>query len=103
MERVWDYPRPPIVVACERRVRAELHGEVIADSTRALRVLETSHPPAIYIPRADTRHLTPSDARSTWCEFKGHASYLDALGERAIGWTYLTGFWPGERRPARDR
>ena len=55
MERVWDYPRPPAVVPCERRVRIELAGEVLADSTRALRVLETSHPPTIYIPLADVR------------------------------------------------
>ena len=26
MERVWDYPRPPAVVRCERRVRVELGG-----------------------------------------------------------------------------
>jgi uncharacterized protein (DUF427 family) len=44
MERVWDYPRPPALVPCERRVRIELSGEVLADSTAALRVLETSHP-----------------------------------------------------------
>jgi len=94
MERVWDYPRPPAVVACERRVRLELGGEVIAESGRALRVLETSHPPTIYVPPEDVRAdlVVPGDARRTWCEFKGHARYLDAvLGERRvapIGWTY---------------
>ena len=55
MERVWDYPRPPAVEPCARRVRLELGGEVIADSTHALRVLETSHPPTIYLPPADVR------------------------------------------------
>src|SRR5215212_5143742 len=39
MERVADYPRPPAVAPCARRVRLELAGEVLADSTRALRVL----------------------------------------------------------------
>ena len=52
-ESVWDYPRPPALVPCERRVRIELGGVTIADSTAALRVLETSHPPTIYIPPAD--------------------------------------------------
>jgi uncharacterized protein (DUF427 family) len=47
MERVWDYPRPPAVRACDRRVRVEWAGEVLADSMKALRVLETSHPPTI--------------------------------------------------------
>ena len=67
MERVWDYPRPPAVVPCERRVRVELAGETIAESTRALRVLETSHPPVIYIPPEDvvSGWLAPSHARTT--------------------------------------
>jgi uncharacterized protein (DUF427 family) len=95
MERVWDYPRPPAVVPCKRRVRIELAGEVLADSTRALRVLETSHPPTIYTPLVDVREellAAESDARSTWCEFKGAARYLDAVvhGRRfkAVAWTY---------------
>ena len=94
MERVWDYPRPPAVVPCQRRVRVELAGEVLADSTRALRVLETSHPPTIYVPLGDVHEelLAESDARSTWCEFKGAARYLDAVVDRrrfeAVAWTY---------------
>jgi uncharacterized protein (DUF427 family) len=94
MERVWDYPRPPAVVPCARRVRVELGGEVLADSVSALRVLETRHPPTVYVPGADIRSelLVMSSARSTWCEFKGAARYLDAVvGERrvpAVGWTY---------------
>ena len=94
MERVWDYPRPPAVSPARRRVRVELAGELLADSTHALRVLETSHPPTVYVPASDVRHglLTPSGARSTWCEHKGAASYLDAaVGDRrvrAVAWTY---------------
>jgi uncharacterized protein (DUF427 family) len=93
-ERVWDYPRPPAVVPCPRRVRVQLGGETLAESTQALRVLETSHPPTIYIPPADFRAdlLAETAARSTWCEFKGAARYVDAVvdGRRyeAIGWTY---------------
>ena len=94
MERVWDFPRPPAVVASDRRVRVELAGAVLADSTRVLRVLETSHPPTVYIPLADVRAdlLVTSQARSTWCEFKGAAEYVDAVvdGRRieAVGWRY---------------
>jgi uncharacterized protein (DUF427 family) len=94
MERVWDYPRPPAVVPCERRVRVKLAGAVLADSTRALRVLETSHPPTIYVPLGDVREelLAESNARSTWCEFKGAARYLDAVVDsrrfEAVAWTY---------------
>src|SRR4051794_32929470 len=81
MEHVWDYPRPPAVVPCERRVRVELGGETVADSTRALRVLEPSHPPVIYIPPEDVwpGWLAPSASRTTWCEYKGRAHYLSAV------------------------
>ena len=89
MENVWNYPRPPAVEPCTRRVRVELHGVVLADSEHALRVLETSHPPAIYVPPQHVHGLVASRARSTWCEFKGTARYFDAAtGERAVAWTY---------------
>ena len=94
MERVWDYPRPPAVEPCGRRVRVELGDAVLADSERALRVLETSHPPTIYVPLADVDMtlLVPSAHRATWCEFKGSARYFDArVGERvaeAVAWAF---------------
>jgi uncharacterized protein (DUF427 family) len=94
VENVWDYPRPPAVAACPERVSLELGGVMLADSTRALRVLETSHPPTVYVPPADVRTdlLVSSDARSTWCEFKGVAHYVDVVvdGRRfpAVGWIY---------------
>ena len=94
MENVWSYPRPPVVEACPRHVRVELDGQSLADSNRALRVLEKSHPPTIYVPADDVRLklLVPSRVRSTWCEFKGAARYLDArIDDRrceAVAWTY---------------
>lgn len=51
-------------------------------------------PTTSYIPLTDVRRdlLADSDARSTWCEFKGAARYLDAIvdGRRfiAVGWSY---------------
>ena len=61
-ESVWDYPRPPKVEPCKRRERVEFNGQTIADTSRASRLLETSHPPTYYIPRA--RHPNPiSQAR----------------------------------------
>ncbi|KAA0022173.1 DUF427 domain-containing protein [Antrihabitans cavernicola] len=80
-ESVWDYPRPPRVEPTSERIVVHLGGAVIADTTSAVRVLETSHPPAYYIPRTAfvAGALTPADGAS-WCEFKGHASYLDVHG-----------------------
>ncbi len=94
MERVWDYPRPPAVTICRRRIRVELAGETLADSRRALRVLETSHPPTVYVPPDDVRSdlLADSGARPSRCEFKGAARYLDAIVDgcrvHAVAWTY---------------
>jgi uncharacterized protein (DUF427 family) len=93
MENVWDYPRPPALVPCERRVRIVLGGETVADSTRAMRVLETSHPPGIYVPPGDWADgaLIPASGRSL-CEWKGVASYFDVHGggrvAPAAAWAY---------------
>jgi uncharacterized protein (DUF427 family) len=92
-ESVWDYPRPPALQACARRVRIELGGRVIADSTAALRILETSHPPTIYVPPGDVDAACFQAAPgSSYCEWKGFAAYLDVVaGERrepAAAWTY---------------
>ncbi len=93
MESVWDYPRPPRLEASRRLVRVEFAGEVIAETTRAYRVLETSHPPVYYIPPEDVRSesLRPS-RRHSHCEWKGRASYYDlVVGEREVrdaAWYY---------------
>jgi uncharacterized protein (DUF427 family) len=75
-ESVWDYPRPPRLEATPKRVRVIFNGIVIAESSRALRILETSHPPTYYIPPEEVRreYLSITQHRSS-CEFKGQASY----------------------------
>ncbi len=92
-ESVWDYPRPPRVEPCTERLVVECGGLVIADSTRGLRVLETSQPPAYYFPPddVDLDHVTASPTR-TYCEWKGEAAYLSlSIEGRTVpdaGWTY---------------
>ena len=77
VESVWDYPRPPRLEAANRVVKVTHCGIVIAESSKALRILETSHPPVYYIPPADIamEYLVASQRRSSFCEFKGSASY----------------------------
>jgi uncharacterized protein (DUF427 family) len=78
-ESVWDYPRPPRLEPTSRRIRV-IHSDVaIADSSQALRVLETSHPPVYYIPPRDIvmRYLAEVPRESSHCEFKGKAIYWD--------------------------
>ena len=92
-ESVWDYPRPPIAVRCDKRVVIVHRGVTIADTQNAVRTLETSHPPTYYLPPTDVlmAALHPVDGGS-FCEWKGHARYFDVIveGQRLAkaAWTY---------------
>ena len=92
-ESVWDYPRPPRVEPCPHRLSVEFNGATLADTSRAYRVLETSHPPAYYIPQADVKmeFLRPNATRS-FCEYKGEARHWDvhdgARTSVAAAWSY---------------
>ena len=44
-ESVWDYPRPPVAVLCNKRLVIIHRGITIADTHNAVRTLKTSHPP----------------------------------------------------------
>jgi len=92
-ESVWDYPRPPKVEATPKRVRVVFAGQTVADTVRAKRVLETSHPPVYYIPLEDVRReVLVSTKRSTVCEYKGRAVYwtlhLGGHESVAAAWSY---------------
>ena len=103
MESVADYPRPPRVEPVSKRIQVVLGGVTVADSSRSHRVLETTHPPTYYLPREDVLDgaLVPSGGRTTFCEWKGVATYYDVVAghvraERAA-WAYLdpaAGFEP---------
>jgi len=92
-ESVWDYPRPPRLERVDHHVVVEFHGVTIVDTTRAIRILETSQPPAYYCPTDDVsmQHLVPTPSR-TFCEWKGQASYwtVDVDGRRSedAAWSY---------------
>ncbi|MBT8211644.1 MAG: DUF427 domain-containing protein [Acidimicrobiia bacterium] len=92
-ESVWDYPRPPRVEPSNEAVRVVHHGRIVAESTAALRVLETSHPPGIYIPAGDCdTDLLQASPTVTVCEFKGQASYVhlvvDGVAVENAAWVY---------------
>ena len=80
-ESVWDYPRPPALVGDAREVLVRRGGVEIARSRATVRVLETSHPPTFYIPRADVRaDQLVRAAGQSFCEWKGPCSYYDVAG-----------------------
>lgn len=92
-ESVWDYPRPPKVEPCSRRIRIVFNGVTLADTDQAKRVLETSHPPVYYIPPdALQQQYLQSTPRATYCEWKGQATYFNlTVGDRNVAnaaWCY---------------
>lgn len=92
-ESVWDYPRPPRLELSDKRIQIIFNEVMIADTKRAYRVLETSHPPVYYLPPKDIamRYLVKENGRS-FCEWKGQAGYysLSVNGKTAknVGWYY---------------
>lgn len=92
-ESVWDYPRPPRMERTTKRLRVVFNGEVIADTTRAFRVLETSHPPTYYLSPEDVKtEFLARTNRQTACEFKGLATYWTlSVGDKTVVnavWSY---------------
>ncbi len=92
-ESVWDYPRPPRLERTTRHIEVRFDGQVLAETRRALRVLETSHPPVYYLPEQDVRmERLVRLARTSFCEWKGRAHYFDVVGDArraaAVAWGY---------------
>lgn len=63
------------------RVRVLVGHTVIADTRAALSVAESRHRPVWYLPMGDVeRSLLERTDTSTYCPFKGHASYWSISG-----------------------
>jgi uncharacterized protein (DUF427 family) len=98
-EEVYTHPRDPYtrvdILASSRRVRVELDGVVLAESTNARVLLETGLPPRWYLPKTDVRMdlLVPTGTVSH-CPYKGQAQYWSVrLGDRLVpdlAWSYRT-------------
>lgn len=99
-ESVWDYPRPPRLVSDSREVLVRVGSTVIAQSHRAIRVLETASPPTFYLPPDDVRtDLLRGAEGDSFCEWKGQARYWSVTLENHVikhaAWSYdepLAGF-----------
>ncbi|MEL6652722.1 MAG: DUF427 domain-containing protein [Bacteroidota bacterium] len=95
VESVWDYPRPPRLEVFSGHIRIVHQDIILVDTNQALRILETSHPPTYYLPKADIQmQYLVENPRQSFCEFKGRASYYDLkMGEEMISqlaWYYPT-------------
>ena len=76
-ESVWDYPRPPVIVADTRLVQVRLDDLIVAETGAAKRVLETASAPTFYLPPEAVRFdCLRADTGSSFCEWKGQAKYF---------------------------
>ena len=91
-ENVQSYPRPPALEPVPHRITIRLGGVLVADTARALRVLETHHAPTYYLPPEDIAATLRPVQGSSYCEWKGVARYFDVLsGDRIAhrgAWAY---------------
>lgn len=76
-ESVWDYPRPPRIENDKRLIVVKYGDQVLAETRRAIRVLETASAPTFYISPSDIDMscIQPGQAQSTFCEWKGPCHY----------------------------
>jgi uncharacterized protein (DUF427 family) len=93
-ERNVAHPRDPFhridIVHSSRPVRVELDGETVAESSAARFLFEPPLPVRYYLPAEDVRQdlLRPSDT-TTFCAYKGQASYWSLGDEDDLVWSYL--------------
>ena len=76
-----------------KRVRVIFNGRVVAETSRALTLRETSLRPVQYIPRADAAlELFARSTHATHCPYKGDAAYyslaVDGRTSENAVWTY---------------
>jgi uncharacterized protein (DUF427 family) len=93
-ESVWDYPRPPAIVAEGRLVEVLSGDDLVASTRSAVRVLETSLAPSFYVRPNDVvpDRLVMAPGGSL-CEWKGAAEYVALAGAvEPVGWRYPTPF-----------
>lgn len=98
-ESCWapPYTRPPTIrVAVGRKVKVTMGGTLLAETSKALQVLETSHPPTYYIPREDCKmdQLRRSSNSANGRAAKEHVSYFDCMPDASQPPLPRTGYAP---------
>ncbi|MHA7880131.1 MAG: DUF427 domain-containing protein [Saccharospirillum sp.] len=91
-ENVQSYPRPPALEPVAQTITIIHGGQVVAQSDRAQRVLETHHAPTYYLPREDIQARLEPVSGTSFCEWKGVAHYFDVIAGESVAeraaWTY---------------
>lgn len=122
-EQVFGHPRNPYhridCMRARRRVRVEVAGALLVDTSDVIGLYEASRAPTLYVWRQDIRmDLLVRSPTTSYCPYKGRASYWSALvdGQRSedIAWSYddprpecspiagLLSFYPERSNNAQD-
>jgi len=72
---VQNFPRPPLLERTPRHLQVKWNGQTIADTKEAYWVLETYHAPTYYLPASSISIPITTTKKSTFCEWKGWATY----------------------------
>jgi acyl-CoA thioesterase II len=99
IESAWSrYPDYRIDLVTVRGTARVWHGDLLlAESQRALRLIETDHVERLYLPEADVRSpLLEGNDHHTVCPFKGEADYWSLVKSELsvddVFWTYRAPF-----------
>jgi uncharacterized protein (DUF427 family) len=92
-ERNFGHPRDPFhridIVHSSRHVRVERDGELLAESSAACLLFEPPLPVRYYLPPEDVRtDLLRPGAATTFCAYKGKASYWSLPDDEDVAWSY---------------
>lgn len=98
MDKAVKIPGPDHPITIERsplRVIVKVGDRVIADTTEALGLHESTYPEVLYVPRKDVDMAQlERTTHSTYCPYKGECSYysIPAGGQKSANavWTYET-------------
>lgn len=70
-----NFPRPPLCEKTPRHLQVKWNDQLIAETKEAYWVLETHHPPTYYLPRSAMKVPLEKTSNSSFCEWKGRATY----------------------------
>jgi uncharacterized protein (DUF427 family) len=93
-----SYPKNPYhrvdCLASSRRLRVEIGGAVVVDTTDTTAVYETALAPKLYVSKDAVRMdlLSVNPTSTSWCSYKGHATWWDATVNGVVvanvAWSY---------------
>jgi uncharacterized protein (DUF427 family) len=95
-DRVLGHPRNPYhrvdCLHARRRLQVQVAGVVLVDTTETVGVYETALDPRLYVRRDQVRAPLEPSSTTTYCPYKGTASYwtvrVDGATVADVGWSY---------------